>query len=150
MLRLSAAVCTLPASPPPPLRAAVLLCNHITRSNSISPSLQRDTLDSANAGGTRTIPQSAWPFGGLLNQQSIRRRGRRRVEMQRKTHAQEEETKCTWRGREKREGGEIQMHKSRCGLTSRDLTEAAGLRHTSRCLPMSPHRLSELAALILG
>lgn len=85
MLRLSAAVGRLPASPPPPPRAAVLLCNHITRSNSISPSLRRDTLDSANAGGTRTIPPSAQPFGGLLSQQSIRRRGGRRVDAKKDT-----------------------------------------------------------------
>lgn len=43
-LRLSAAVCTLPASLPPPPGAAVLLCNHITRSNSISPSLKEIPL----------------------------------------------------------------------------------------------------------
>lgn len=141
-----------PASPPPPPCAAGLLCNHITRRNSISPSLQRDTLDSANARGTRTIPQSAQPFGGLLGWRSIWRRGGRRVEMQRKTHAQEEEqqTKYTWRGRKKREGGEIQRHKRCCGLPAGDLTQAAGLRYASHCLLTSPHCPSASVALILG
>jgi len=51
--------------------------------------------------------------------------------------------------REKGGGGEMQTHKRRCSLTSGDLTQAAGLRHASRCLPTCPHRLSGLEALIL-
>lgn len=72
---LTAAGCTLslplpPPCPPPRLlllpspSRSVLLCNQISRTNSIIPTPGKDTLDWPNAAGARTVLSNSRSLGG--------------------------------------------------------------------------------------
>lgn len=149
MLRLSTAAARCLSSSTAP--AAVLLCNHIT-ADSISPSLRRDTLDSAKHSGEQgrahRVP------GPLESSAGDRSGGGEGEEWRCKDgHAreeEEEETKYTWRGGKKREEGRCtNTQKAPWSDLWRPDTGCWAQTRFSLLADIS-HRLSGLASLILG
>lgn len=125
-------------SPPPPPRLLGLLCIHITTS-SISPSLQRDTLDSAKIPAGSEDEPSERPALGRARRSRRASRGKagRGAGMQRRARTGGGDKIHMERGKEKG-GGEMYKRRKRRGLTSGDLARAAGLRHASQRSPASP------------
>lgn len=134
MLRLSTA-----ASPPPP-PPRLLCCYAITSPPAASRRASKRDLPLARqkaAGKARTSPPSAF---GELGRRWIRSTGGRRVEMPKAgTHGRRRRQNTHGeRGERKGRRGDVQTHRKSRGLTSGDLTRAAGLSHAWHCPPTSP------------